>query len=78
MVGFHKHSRPKPHLVGQPDDLSDVLDLWMWESPTELIPTYEQIREVRGVLKTRPDAQTPQTRALIAGRDEYLALENGT
>jgi hypothetical protein len=50
----------------------------MRESPTELIPTYEQIREVRGVLETRPDAATPQTRALIAECDEYLALENGT
>jgi hypothetical protein len=58
------------------EELSVVLDLWMWESPSELIPSYAQIRDVRSVLETRSDADTPQTRALIAECDKYLASES--
>ncbi len=43
------------------DELSWVLECWMWESPAELIPSYAQIREVR---------------ALIAMCDDYLDSED--
>jgi hypothetical protein len=57
------------------DDIAVILDLWMYEGPTELIPSYEQIREVRAVLESRADAYTPEVRAAIADCDEYLADE---
>lgn len=53
--------------------LADVLDMWMWESPTELIPTAEQIAEVRAILAARGDANLPDMVSLIAECDRYLA-----
>jgi hypothetical protein len=57
------------------DDLAFILDLWMYEGPTELIPSYQQIREVRSVLESRADADTAEARAVIAECDRYLAEE---
>ena len=37
------------------DDLRITLDLWLWESPTTLIPSDDQILEVISVLRTRTD-----------------------
>lgn len=54
-------------------ELADILDMWMFESPTEMIPTHAQIREVREILAARPDASEPESRALIALCDDYLA-----
>ena len=53
-------------------EISEVLDLWMWESPTELIPSRTQIAEVRSILVARPDAQSPELEALIVACSEYL------
>lgn len=53
-------------------DLVTVLDLWIWESPAELIPSYDQIRQVRSILASRPDAETPAIQAIIAECDRYL------
>lgn len=36
--------------------LRPLLVEWLWESPTELIPTDEQIRQVLVELEARPDA----------------------
>ena len=36
-------------------DLRVTLDLWMWESPTTLIPSNEQITEVISVIQCRHD-----------------------
>jgi hypothetical protein len=55
------------------DDLAVILDLWMWESPTELIPTNEQIAEVRAIIAARADAHLTAAAALIAECDRYLA-----
>jgi hypothetical protein len=44
--------------------VSWVVD-WWWESPTELIPSDAQVREVIKVLKSRPDAHDPRIRELI-------------
>lgn len=55
-----------------PDDLAAVLDLWMGESPAELIPSYDQIRHVRSILASRPDAKTPAVQAIIAECERYL------
>lgn len=38
-----------------PDEIYEILDLWLWESPTELIPRQEQIEEVLKILESRPD-----------------------
>lgn len=37
-------------------DLETVLDFWMWESPSTLIPSSAQIAEVLVILLERPDA----------------------
>lgn len=55
-----------------PYDLAMILDCWMWESPTELIPSHDQIRDVRSVLVARPDAETRQVQAMIEECDRYL------
>lgn len=54
------------------DDIAFLLDLWMWESPTELIPSDDQIREVRSVVSSRLDADTPEVQAIIAEYDRHL------
>lgn len=55
------------------DDLAVIVDLWMWESPTELIPTNEQIADVRAIIAARADAPLPAVADLIAECDKYLA-----
>ena len=52
--------------------LSTVIDLWFWESPTELIPTQHQITEVRSVLLARSDALTPEIMQIVAECDHFL------
>lgn len=54
------------------DELSILLDLWMWESPSELIPSRAQIAEVRRVVAERPDASTPEGLALLTDCDRYI------
>jgi hypothetical protein len=54
------------------DRLSFILDFWMWESPSELIPNDAQIGEVRAILETRPDAEDAEMRTLIAQCDDFL------
>ncbi|MCL2658816.1 MAG: hypothetical protein FWD62_15680 [Betaproteobacteria bacterium] len=39
-----------------PETLRPLLIEWLWESPTELIPTNEQIHQVKAELEARPDA----------------------
>jgi hypothetical protein len=55
-----------------PSDLTEILDLWFWESPTELIPSRAQVREVRAVLVGRPDAGTPAVLEILALCDDLL------
>ena len=52
--------------------LADIIDIWMWEGPTELIPTAEQIAAVRRILAARVDAHLPEVVALIAECDRYV------
>lgn len=54
------------------DDLMFILDFWFGESPTELIPSLDQIRQVREVLVQRPDNEAKDVRALIGLCDQYL------
>ena len=42
-------------LTMHPKDLEITLELWMWESPTMLIPNNEQIAEVITVIQSRHD-----------------------
>lgn len=53
--------------------LYPVLIDWMWESPSELIPSNAQIAEVRSVMLARPDAADPAIAQIIAECDEYLS-----
>src|SRR5690606_10006614 len=55
-----------------PVDLATILDCWMWESPAELIPSHDQIREVRSVLAARPDAGSNRVQGMIEDCDRYL------
>jgi uncharacterized protein (DUF433 family) len=55
-----------------PDDLEFILDCWVWESPSELIPTHTQIAAVRYDLRSRPDAQTNDVEALIEICNDFL------
>lgn len=54
------------------DDLLYILDFWFGESPTELIPTSDQIRQVREVLLQRRDADAKGVRDLVDLCDQYL------
>lgn len=56
-----------------PRDLLEVLDLWIWESPIELIPRREQIVQVREVLVSRPDAQDTAVQEVLDLVDDYLS-----
>jgi hypothetical protein len=59
---------PKRHEVATLDAelLRDILDEWWRESPTELIPTDEQVAEVLAILRARPDAHSPEIQQIIA------------
>jgi hypothetical protein len=52
------------------DDLYFILDGWMWESPSSLIPTRDQIAEVKNVVKERPDQF--ECKKLIKSCDAYI------
>lgn len=56
-----------------PDWLYSVLIDWMWESPSELIPSDAQITEVKAVLLGRADATDAAVMRLIAECDDYLS-----
>ncbi|MGS1012953.1 hypothetical protein ACVCL0_14910 [Rhodanobacter sp. UC4450_H17] len=45
---------------------------WMWESPSELIPSNEQIAQVRALLLQRHDALQPDVQRLIDECNAYL------
>lgn len=61
-------------VAGKPPEwLYPVLIDWMWEGPSELIPSNAQIAEVRVVLQARPDAADPAVVQIIAECDKYLA-----
>ena len=41
-----------------------LIDCW-WESPTERIPTDDQVADVLQVLRGRPDADGPEIQRII-------------
>lgn len=45
--------------------LNSILDEWMWESPTLLIPTKDQIKRVMSVLEQRPDVAADEVQELL-------------
>lgn len=51
---------------GDADWLWSVILDWWWESPTELIPTDEQVAEVLAILRARPDASSTRVQEIIA------------
>lgn len=57
-----------------PEALRPILIDWLHESPSELIPTDEQISQVKAILEARPDA------AEVAGLVEECRayIEDGT
>ena len=46
--------------------LWDILLDWWWESPSELIPTDEQVAEVLAILHARSDAESAKIQDIIA------------
>lgn len=54
------------------EQLSIVIDLWMSEGPVELIPSYQQIRDVIDELNQRPDLDTAEVAKLIAICKAYV------
>ncbi|WP_449425551.1 hypothetical protein [Rhodanobacter lindaniclasticus] len=46
----------------------------MWENPSELIPSNNQISKLRAMLPTRPDAAAPELRKTIVAREDYLKV----
>jgi hypothetical protein len=50
----------------EPEWLYSVLVDWWWESPTELIPTDEQVNEVVQILRSRSDAQSDAIQKIIS------------
>jgi hypothetical protein len=58
---------PTRHEVATRDPawLWSVLIDWLWESPTELIPTDEQIADVIAILLGPPDAETEAIQKII-------------
>lgn len=55
-----------------PAELFEILDPWFWESPSELIPSRDQVQEVRKVVAARPDAESPDVAEILALCDELL------
>lgn len=56
------------------NNLYSILIDWLWECPSELIASDEQIAEVRSILLTRPDSNDPIISKLVAECDEYIAI----
>lgn len=56
--------------TGDPAALEVVLHDWWWESPTELIPTDDQVKQVLDLLRARPDAASPTIQRIIALADD--------
>lgn len=48
-----------------PQRLWWILLGWWWESPSELIPTDEQVADVVAILLARPDADKPGIQRII-------------
>ena len=68
---------PTRHEVAtmEPGELFEILDGWLSESPSELIPSRAQVREVKAVLAARPDAGSPAVQEIVALCDEVLNWE---
>lgn len=54
------------------NDLDVALDLWMYESPAELIPSNEQIHEVIYEMHRRLDHLDPKVLAIIKSCEAYI------
>ena len=59
---------PTRHEVAtrEPEWLYSVLIDWWWESPTELIPSDEQVAQVVAILRAREDAEHPLIQKLLS------------
>jgi hypothetical protein len=68
---------PTRHEVAtmDPGELFEILDGWLNESPSELIPSRAQVQEVRAVLADRPDAESQAVQEILALCDEVLNWE---
>ncbi|TXI09804.1 MAG: hypothetical protein E6Q76_04990 [Rhizobium sp.] len=53
-------------------ELEFVLEYWMYESPAELIPSDDQIREVIFELMLRPDAESEDFKRLVDALNQYI------
>lgn len=69
-VGLYVPTRQEVMTL-DPKTLRPILIDWMWESPSMLIPSNDQINEVRDILVSRNDSKS--CAQLIADCDEYIA-----
>lgn len=58
--------------TADPAWLYPVLIDWFWESPSELIPTDEQILAVKKILLGRPDAEHPTIISLVSECEDVM------
>lgn len=58
--------------VKQPADLLPILIDWLWDSPAALIPSNNQIFQIRAIILNRPDVA--QCVLLIRECDEFLSV----
>lgn len=56
-----------------PTWLYPVLIDWFWECPSELIPSDEQIQEVKAILTARLDVSDPVIASLLTECDDVLS-----
>jgi hypothetical protein len=70
-LGMYVPTREEVAEMAAPQ-LMDLLDMWMWESPSELIPTDDQIQEVRDILLQRGDAGSGGVQAIIELCNDFL------
>lgn len=75
LIRFGCYVPTRREVAEAPSDwLWGILLDWWWESPTELIPTGEQVGEVLAILRARPDASSAKIQEIIA---QAPPLEDG-
>ena len=73
-MGMYVPTR-KEVLTMRADVLYPILDQWLHESPTLLIPTHEQIKDVISVLQQRPDAIERSVQKIVLECRRYIEPE---
>lgn len=70
-TGMHVPTRKEVATMA-PDELYEIFDEWLWESPTELIPRNDQIEAALKILEARADRRA--VGHIIAECRRYLEI----